>query len=61
VAGEVAALRAELTEHPRSVFDRYSIRVEEQTRTALQRTTDYTTTLRKKERTVVSLSGRRAG
>jgi integrase len=45
----------------RSVFDRYSIRVEEQTRAALRRTTDYTTKLRKKDRTVVPITERQAG
>jgi len=43
----------------RSVFDRYSIRVEEQTRAALRRTTAYTEQLRA-DRKVVSLTDRRA-
>ena len=43
----------------RSVFDRYSIRVEEQTRNALRRTTDYTTKLRQKDRTVVPITDRK--
>jgi hypothetical protein len=45
----------------RSVFDRYSIRVEEPTREALRRATDYTTKQRQKKRTVVPLADRRAG
>jgi hypothetical protein len=45
----------------RSVFDRYSIRVEEQTRAALRRTTAYTTKLRRQKRTVVPITKRRAG
>ena len=39
----------------RSVFHRYSIRVEEQTRAALRRTTDHTAQLRQQTRTVVPL------
>jgi hypothetical protein len=47
--------------HPtRSVFDRYPIRVEEQTGAALRRATDYTTLLRQQKRTVVPLNDRRA-
>jgi hypothetical protein len=41
--------------------NRYSIRVEEQTRAALRCTTDYTTKQRQKARTVVPLTGRRVG
>lgn len=47
--------------HSSGVFDRYSIRVEEQTRDALRRATDYTTKQRQKTRTVVPLAERRAG
>jgi hypothetical protein len=38
-----------------------SIRVEEQTRDALRRTTDYTTKLRQKDRTVVPITDRKVG
>src|SRR5262249_35648796 len=44
-----------------SVIHRFSIRVEEQTRAALRRTTAYTTKLRKKKRTVVPIMKCRAG
>ncbi len=44
----------------RSVFDRYSIRVEEQTRAALRRASAYTQQLRT-DRKVIPLTDRRAG
>jgi hypothetical protein len=40
----------------RSIFDRYSIRVDERTRAALRATTTYTDALRTGERTVVPLA-----
>ena len=42
----------------RSIFDRYSIRVDERTRAALRATTTYTEGLRTGQRTVVSLARR---
>ena len=42
----------------RSVFDRYSIRVDERTRAALRATTAYTDALRTGERTVIPLPRR---
>ena len=42
----------------RSVFDRYSIRVDERTRVALRATTAYTDALRTGEQTVIPLARR---
>jgi hypothetical protein len=45
----------------RSVFDRYSIRVDERTRAALRATTSYTEALRTGERKVIPMTERKSG